>query len=235
VIRVRLSEERGQGVHDWLDARHTFSFANYVDSAQMGFGVLRVINEDRIAAGKGFPMHGHQDMEILTYIVDGALEHKDSMGNSAIIRPGEIQRMSAGRGVRHSEHNHEKERPTHLLQIWIEPERLGIEPGYEQKRIADIPSSGPLVLMASREGRSGSVVINQDVNVFGLRDPEKGSIAQTLEPGRLAWLQVIAGRVFLNAESLRDGDGAAVDGETRLKLNWDPNSQFILFDLPPPK
>lgn len=231
MIRIRRSEERGRARFGWLDARHTFSFGEYHDPAHMGFGTLRVINEDRVAPGAGFPPHPHRDMEIVTYILDGALEHQDSMGNRAVIRPGEVQRMSAGTGVRHSEYNASTSEPVHLLQIWLLPERHGLEPGYEQKSFPAEERQDRLRLVGSREGREGSVTIHQDVDLYAALLSEDAEIRHELAPGRRAWLQLARGAVTLNGEPLAAGDGAAVADTTTLTLRARAASELLLFDL----
>ncbi len=234
MITLRPANQRGHANHGWLDTYHTFSFANYYDPRHMGFRALRVINEDRIEAGGGFGMHPHRDMEIITYVLEGALAHKDSMGNGSTIRPGEVQRMSAGTGVRHSEFNHSPNELVHLLQIWIEPNAHGFPPSYEQKTFASEEKRGKLRLIASTDGSQGSVTIHQDARVHAslLKNGEK--LAYELHPGRHAWLQVIRGSVELNGTALQAGDGAAVSDETRLEIegsNPQGESELLLFDL----
>lgn len=232
VIQIRRSQERGHANHGWLDSFHTFSFANYYDPQFMGFRDLRVINEDRIAAGSGFGTHPHKDMEIITYVIEGALAHKDSMGNSTDIHAGEVQRMSAGTGVQHSEHNPKVDQLCHLLQIWIMPQARGIEPSYGQKSFADQLSAADLTLVISRDGREGSITINQDVNLYVGKWEGGRSVEFSLDPRRYAWLQVIAGDLSLNGETLHSGDGAAVASESVLKLDSRGPVHFLLFDLP---
>ncbi|HEX6979190.1 MAG TPA: pirin family protein [Alphaproteobacteria bacterium] len=231
MISRRPADARGRTRIDWLDSRHTFSFADYFDEAHMGFGSLRVINEDRVAPGAGFPMHGHRDMEIISYVLSGALEHKDSLGTGSIIRPGEIQRMSAGTGIRHSEYNPSPAEPVHFLQIWIVPERAGLQPSYEQTatRLADTP--GKLRLIGARDGGDGAVTIHQDVNVHaGILRP--GDIVDYAPPaGRRTWVQVARGSIDLNGQKLAQGDGAAVIDEPRLRLTATGDAEVILFDL----
>jgi redox-sensitive bicupin YhaK (pirin superfamily) len=231
MITVRASADRGRATLGWLDSRHTFSFADYHDPAHMGFGPLRVINEDRVAPGGGFPLHGHQDMEILTYVLEGALEHKDSLGSGSIIRPGDVQRMSAGTGIQHSEFNASKEEPVHLLQIWILPQRRGIAPGYEQKRFA-LDKAG-LVLVASGGGRSGALTVHQDADVYAGRLAEGEAVTHSLLPRRLGWVQVARGMVTVNGLTLSAGDGAAIEGETELTLRGGANVELLLFDMTP--
>ncbi|AGH96602.1 pirin family protein [Pseudobdellovibrio exovorus] len=232
MIKIRRSSERGHANHGWLDARHTFSFANYHDPAHMGFSVLRVINEDRIAGGAGFPPHAHQNMEIITYIIEGELEHKDSMGNTATIKPGEVQRMSAGTGVRHSEYNHLKDKPTHLMQIWLLPDKAGYPAGYEQKDFSTKLADGELVLVASNTGRDSSVSIHQDVDLYALKSPTAGERILNTDETRAYWLQVIKGVVKINDVSLAAGDAASTSVLSRLHLKWQAGSEFLLFDLP---
>ncbi len=232
MIKVRRSAERGHANHGWLEARHTFSFAEYYDPANMGFSVLRVINEDKVAGGAGFPTHGHQNMEIITYIIDGVLEHKDSMGNAATISPGEVQRMSAGTGVRHSEYNHLKDKKTHLLQIWIMPDKNGYPPSYEQKDFSGVLAKGGLVLVASNTGRDGSVGLSQDVDMYALKTPEAGERILNTEESRFYWLQVVSGVVKFNDETLSAGDAVSASVLSRIHLKWQAGSEFVLFDLP---
>jgi len=232
MIDVRRSAERGHANHGWLDTYHTFSFAGYHDPAQMGFGVLRVVNDDRVAPGTGFGTHGHRDMEIITYILEGALEHKDSMGNGSIIRPGDVQRMSAGRGVTHSEFNPSRDAPVHLLQIWIEPRVHGIEPGYEQTHFPPQERRGRLRLIASPDGRDGSVTIRQDANVYAalLDDADAADLA--LRPGRRAYAHVARGEVQLNGTALGAGDGVKLRGVDRVHLANGRGAEVLVFDLP---
>jgi len=223
MIQVRKSADRGHFDHGWLDTYHTFSFADYHDPSFMGFRALRVINEDRVAPGQGFGRHGHRDMEIVTIVLEGALAHRDSMGTGAVIRPGEVQRMSAGTGVLHSEMNGSESEPVHLFQIWILPERHGITPGYEQKVFA--PADGALQLVASGDGRDGSVTIHQDVDLYRGR----GAARFDFRPSRYGWVQVASGAVTVNGEQLEAGDGAAIDGESHVEIGGD--GEFLLFDL----
>lgn len=228
MIQVRKAKDRGHANHGWLDSWHTFSFADYHDPRHMGFSVLRVINEDRVTPGEGFPTHPHRDMEILTYVLEGALEHQDSLGNGSIIRPGEVQRMSAGTGIRHSEFNHSKSEPVHFLQIWILPNVQGVKPGYEQKRIE---LDGGLRLVASPDGRDGSVAIHQDARVYAARLNGDG-VTHMLAPGRRGWLQVARGNANINGALLHPGDGARIDNESTLRLTADGSAEVLLFDLP---
>jgi quercetin 2,3-dioxygenase len=231
MIRLRPANERGGGDHGWLNTRHTFSFSDYYDPRHMGFRNLRVINEDRVAPGQGFGTHGHRDMEILSYVVSGRLGHRDSMGKSEVIRPHEWQRMTAGTGVRHSEMNASKTEPVHFYQIWILPEAENIRPGYEQKLFAPEEKSGMLRLVASRDGRDGSLKIHQDVSVYNALLKGGGAVEHRLEDGRHAWLQVVKGSVELNGNRLVAGDGAAVSEENELTIRADEDSEVILFDL----
>ncbi|MCP5432995.1 MAG: pirin family protein [Alphaproteobacteria bacterium] len=230
MITLRPAGERGHADHGWLDTRHSFSFANYYDPEHMGYGPLRVINEDRVAGGGGFPPHPHRDMEILTYVLEGALEHRDSMGNGSVIRPGEVQRMSAGTGVVHSEMNPSAEDSVHLLQIWILPERAGLRPSYEQ-RAFDL-SGGGLTLLASREAREGSVAIHRDVDLYAARLGPGGAVGHSFAPGRIGWLQVARGNVDLDGKRLEAGDGAAIADLAEVKLAADEaGAELLLFDM----
>ena len=237
MIQIRRSKDRGHANHGWLDSYHTFSFANYYDPDFMGFRDLRVINEDRIAGGGGFPTHPHSDMEIITYIVEGALEHQDTLGNKAVMRPGEVQHMSAGTGIRHSERNHSLDQSTHLLQIWIQPEHKGIAPGYGQKSFALEIEKGDLTLVISRDGRDGSVKINQDVDLYAAKWSKAHSVEFELRPRRYAWLQIVSGKVQLGSGQksqveLDAGDGAAIGAEKVLQLSSSSAAELLLFDLP---
>lgn len=229
-MKVRRSDERGHANHGWLDSHHTFSFANYYDPEHMGFRSLRVINDDRVRGGAGFGTHPHRDMEIISYVVDGALEHKDSMGNGSIIRPGEVQRMRAGTGVTHSEYNHSPSEPVRFLQIWVLPEKNGLEPSYEQKFFGE-ERLGKLRLVASRSGARGSVQIQQDVAMFAsvLRDGDR--VTHELRKGRHAWLQVVRGAIVVNGTELSEGDGASFDEPTEITIQSVGESELILFDL----
>ncbi len=231
MITKRPAAERGSTRTDWLDSRHTFSFNRYYDPRYAGFGDLLVINEDTVAPGGGFGTHGHRDMEIISYVVTGALEHRDSIGTASVIRPGEVQRMSAGTGVRHSEFNHSKDEPVHFLQIWITPEREGLAPGYEQREFAENERSGRLRLVASRGGRDGSVTIHQDAEVYAATLAEGEEVSREPRAGRRAWVQIIKGALELNGVELRAGDGAAVSDEPRLILRASEPSELLLFDL----
>jgi redox-sensitive bicupin YhaK (pirin superfamily) len=231
MISVRPSNERGGGDHGWLKTRHTFSFDRYYDPRFSNFRSLRVINEDWVAPGQGFPMHPHRDMEIITYVLEGGLQHNDSMGNGSIIRPGDGQRMSAGKGVRHSEANPSQTDPVHLLQIWIMPDRPGHEPGYEQKAFPEEEKRGKLRLIASPDGKDGSVTINQDARLYVSLLGRGQQVSHALGKGRYAWLQVARGAVDLNGRKLAQGDGAAVDSEPRLTIRGDSDAEVLLFDL----
>jgi len=231
MIQVRRSADRGHVQHGWLDTFHTFSFDTYHDPAHMHFRALRVINEDRVAADAGFPTHPHRDMEIITYVLEGALEHKDSLGNGSVIRPGDGQRMSAGTGIRHSEANASKTDPVHLLQIWILPEKKGIEPGYEQKAFPPEEKRGRLRLIADRDSRDGAVTVHQDVALYASVLAPGEQVEHRLGPGRHAWLQVARGAVSLNGHKLDQGDGAAVSEEAKLAIRADRDAEVLLFDL----
>ena len=231
MLIIRKSEERGHFNHGWLNTYHTFSFDQYYDPRFMGFRSLRVINEDFVAAARGFPTHGHRDMEIITYVLEGELAHKDSMGNGSIIRPGEVQRMSAGTGVRHSEANPSKDESVHLLQIWILPSEEGIEPSYEQKNFTDTEKRGRLRLVASLDGSDGSVTIHQDARIFASLLDDSQQVTHQLEPDRHAWVQVARGRVEVNSQTLNQGDGAALSNESQLAIAGLEPSEILLFDL----
>jgi redox-sensitive bicupin YhaK (pirin superfamily) len=228
---IRPGAARGHFDHGWLDTYHTFSFASYHDPQHMGFRSLRVINEDRVKAGEGFGTHAHRDMEILTWVLEGALEHKDSMGNGSIIRPGDIQRMSAGTGVTHSEFNPSRDEPVHLLQIWLLPRQRGLSPGYEEKRFPPETRRGALRLIAARDGREGAVTIHQDADLWtSLLEPGE-SVRHVLEAGRHAWLHVAAGAVSANGVPLRAGDGAAISDEKTVEVRASERAEILLFDL----
>jgi redox-sensitive bicupin YhaK (pirin superfamily) len=232
MIAVRRSSERGHFNHGWLDTHHTFSFAGYYDPLHMGFGPLRVINEDVVAPGGGFPTHPHRDMEIITYLLNGELEHRDSMGTGSVIRQGEVQRMTAGTGVTHSEFNHSKVAPVHLLQIWILPERSGLKPSYEQRAFPESDRRGRLRLVAARDGRDGAVTVHQDVQLYSGFIDTGHSIMQDLVAGRRAWLQVARGEVTLMGQALAAGDGAALTDEPTVTIVGCEPSEILLFDLP---
>ncbi|HSS99719.1 MAG TPA: pirin family protein [Terriglobales bacterium] len=231
MINIRRSNERGGGDYGWLDTKHTFSFDRYYNPRFMSFRSLRVINEDKVAPGEGFPLHPHRDMEIITYVLEGALEHKDSLGTGAVILPGDGQRMSAGSGIRHSEFNHSTENPVHLLQIWIMPDKQGHAPGYEQKSFSAAEKQGKFRVIASPDGRDGSVTIHQDTNLYvSLLKPGEEA-KHELAKGRAAWLQIAKGAVDLNGRTLNQGDGAAVTDENKLSIKGVENAEVLLFDL----
>jgi len=231
MVRVRKAAERGHFDFGWLNTYHTFSFGEYFDPAHMGFRTLRVINEDRVRAGAGFPTHPHRDMEIVSYVIEGALEHKDSMGNGSVIRPGEVQRMTAGTGITHSEYNPSPSEGVHFLQIWILPERRGLRPGYEQKTFPDEVKRGALRLVASRDGRDGSVTIHQDASIFASLLDAGQQLERDLPPGRHAWVQVVRGTLDVNGYMLSESDGAGIDGEPALSLTARQSAEFLLFEL----
>lgn len=226
-IQLRPADERGRTQLSWLDSRHSFSFNEYYDPENMGFRELRVINEDWVAPGKGFGTHPHRDMEILTYVLEGALEHRDSMGSSSVIRPGEVQHMSAGTGVTHSEFNHSPDAPVHLLQIWILPNRKGLKPSYEQKTVGDL--RGGFHLIAG--GDNGAVKIHQDVQLYAARLAPGEQATHKLAPERHAWVQVARGTIKLNGKEMKAGDGAAVTGEDAITCKAEEASEVLLFDL----
>src|SRR5688572_10380964 len=232
MIMVRRSAERGHADHGWLDTYHTFSFADYYEPRHMGFGPLRVINEDYVAAGQGCPTHGDGDMEIITYALEGQRAHRDSRGTGSVIRPGDVQRMSAATGVRHSEFNPSATDRLHLLQIWIEPSRMGVAPSYEEKVFSDDDKRNRLRLVASPDGRDGSVTIHQDALVYAGVIEEGREAVYPLVQGRRAWIQVARGRVSINGQALEQGDGAAVTDERALTVTGKERAEIILFDLP---
>jgi quercetin 2,3-dioxygenase len=231
MITLRPANERGQTALSWLDSRHSFSFGDYYDPDHMGFRSLRVINDDQVAPGAGFGMHPHRDMEIITYVVNGALEHRDSLGTGEVLRPGEVQRMTAGTGIRHSEFNPSATEPVHLLQIWLLPERTGLTPGYEQKAFPEAERRGRWRMVAARDGRDGAVTINQDADVYATRLEPGETARHDLRPGRHAWVQVARGSVTLNGRTLRAGDGAAVSNEAALAVAATEPAEVLLFDL----
>jgi hypothetical protein len=231
MITRRPAAERGHFDHGWLDTRHTFSFADYYDPAYMGYRLIRVINEDRVQPAMGFGTHPHRDMEILTWVLEGALEHRDSLSHGSVIYPGDLQRMSAGTGVAHSEFNHSRDEVVHFLQIWILPERRGLTPEYEQKRFSVHERQGVLKLLASRDGRDGSVRINQDVDLYTTMLTPGEKVTASLGPGRTAWLQIARGVVDVNDTRLDEGDGASVEQESRLDLHAPDHAEVLLFDL----
>lgn len=232
-LALRKSELRGKADFGWLDSRHTFSFGHYHDAAHMGFGPLRVINEDRVAPGGGFPTHPHADMEIISYVLSGGLEHKDSLGTGSVIRPGDVQRMSAGSGIRHSEFNASKTDPVHFLQIWILPERRGLPPGYEQKTFPSEEKLDRLRLIGSRHGRQGSVVIHRDVDLYAGLLSKGRRVEHQVAPSRLVWVQVARGSVDINGDVLESGDGAAINDTAKLGLTAVDNAEVLLFDMAP--
>jgi quercetin 2,3-dioxygenase len=231
MIELRRSEDRGHADHGWLNSYHSFSFADYYDPEHMGFGSLRVINEDRVQPGMGFGTHGHRDMEIISYVLDGKLEHKDNMGTGSVIVPGDVQRMSAGRGVLHSEYNPSREEPVHFLQIWIEPNTTGIKPSYEQKTIAVEDKRGKLRLIASSDGREGSVTVHQDAAIYAARLDGGEAATHELRSGRRAYVHVARGAVHVNGERLAAGDAAMLTGESRVTLAQADGAEVLLFDL----
>ena len=232
MINIRRSAERGRAEFGWLDSRHTFSFGEYSDPAHMGFGPLRVINEDRVVAGGGFPSHPHRDMEIISYVLEGALEHKDSTGGGSIIRPGDVQRMSAGTGIRHSEFNASKSKPVHFLQIWVIPAARGIAPGYEQKAFADADKRNRLALVAAEGGRDGALIIHQDTDIYASALDAGVTLSHDIKPDRLAWLQVARGAVTVAGERLEQGDGAALSDVANMEIRGEgTGAEILLFDM----
>ena len=231
MIQVRKSNERGHAEHGWLDSHHTFSFADYYDPEAMGFRALRVINEDRVEPAQGFGTHGHRDMEILSYVLEGGLAHRDSTGGGGVIKPGDVQRMSAGTGVMHSEFNASRSEPVHFLQIWIVPDRRGIVPGYEQKHFAPEQRQGQLRLIASPDAADGSLKIHQDARVYSTLLGKGQTVSHTLAPGRHAWVQIARGQVRLGDVVLSAGDGAAISDERSVTLTGNEPAEVLLFDL----
>jgi len=231
VFTLRRAKERGHANHGWLDTYHTFSFGDYYDPRHMGFSNLRVINDDTVSPRGGFATHGHRDMEIISYVLEGALKHEDSMGNGSVIRPGDVQRMSAGTGVTHSEFNASDTEPVHLLQIWVLPEEQGLNPSYEQKAFPDGEKRGRLRLVGSRDGREGSVTIHQDVDLYATLLGDVDSVSHALTEGRKGWVQVARGGVVLNGEPLRAGDGVAIEGPASLTFSGSPEGEVLLFDM----
>jgi len=232
MITLRRGSERGFADHGWLRSFHSFSFADYYDPRHMGFSRLRVINEDRIAPGTGFPTHAHRDMEILSYVLEGELAHEDSIGNGSVIRPGDVQRMSAGNGVRHSEYNHARDATTHFLQIWIEPNVTGIAPGYEERHFPDAEKRGRLRLVASADGANESVRIHQDARMYVALVDADEAVTQKLDPARHIYVHVARGQVEVNGETLAAGDAAMLAGETQLTLRSGRKAEVLAFDLP---
>ncbi|MEM1400759.1 MAG: pirin family protein [Pseudomonadota bacterium] len=228
---LRPADDRGKASFGWLDSRHSFSFGHYFDPSFMGYGPLRVINEDRVDPGAGFDTHGHSDMEIISYVLDGALEHRDSIGTGSIIRPGEIQRMTAGTGIRHSEYNASKTDPVHFLQIWIVPERDGLEPSYEQATLPAADTDGGIRLIGSRDGRDGSMTIHQDVDLSLARLNGDQTVTASIAPGRIAWAQVARGSVSINGQGMVAGDGLALKDETSVVMTSGTNAEVLLFDM----
>jgi len=233
MLTIRKADERGHADHGWLNSHHTFSFADYYDPQHMGFGPLRVINDDTVAGGGGFPPHGHRDMEIISYVIEGALAHKDSMGNGSVIKPGDVQRMSAGTGVRHSEHNASKTDPVHFLQIWIQPKAAALPAGYEQKFFSEEDKRGVLRLVASPDGADGSVRIQQDVRMYASVIAGEQAVQHTIADGRKGWLHVVTGAVTVNGRALEAGDGLAIEGEESLQVSSESKGEVLLFDMAP--
>ncbi len=233
MITIRRANERGHANFGWLDTYHTFSFGHYYDPKHMGFSDLRVINEDRVLGGEGFPSHSHRDMEIISYVLDGALEHKDSTGSGGVIRYGDVQRMSAGRGVTHSEFNASRDERVHFLQIWLVPEKQGLPASYEEKHFDEADKRGRLRLIAARDGADGSLTIHQDARVFATILDEGQEVTHAFAPNRKGWVQVVRGRVMVNGNELRAGDGAALTGEASALLAGAEPSELLLFDLQP--
>jgi redox-sensitive bicupin YhaK (pirin superfamily) len=232
MMTLRRAQDRGHANHGWLDTYHSFSFGHYYDPEHMGFSNLRVINDDTVAPAGGFPTHGHSDMEIVTYVLDGALEHKDSMGNGSVIRPGDVQYMSAGTGVTHSEYNHSNDAPVHLLQIWLQPNRRGVEPAYDQRHFPREQRRGRLVPLVSPDGRDGSIAAHQDGVLYGTVLGAGDEIVHELAPGRCAYVHVARGRAAVDGEALGGGDGAAITGVARVALAGLDEAEVLLFELP---
>ena len=232
MLATRRAHDRGHANHGWLDSHHTFSFGSYYDPKHMGIANLRVINDDTVAPGGGFATHGHNDMEIISYVLDGALEHKDSMGNGSVIRPGDVQRMSAGTGVTHSEYNHSSEEPVHFLQIWLEPNKLGVEPAYDQKHFTPEARRGRLALLVSPDGRDGSIATHQDALMYGGIIDAGDQLAHDLPAGRRGYVHVARGSVRINGVTLSSGDGLAIEQEHMLRLEGTDGGEVLLFDLP---
>lgn len=231
MMTIRRSFERGIANHGWLNSHHTFSFGSYYDPNFMGFGPLRVINEDRVQPGEGFPTHGHRDMEIISYVIDGGLEHKDTLGTGSVIRPGDVQRMSAGTGIRHSEYNHSTTDSVHFLQIWIMPEKKGIAPSYEQKTYSDHEKTGTWRLVGSPDGRAGSITIHQDVRLYTTLLPAGETIEHKTSADRLIWIQAVKGEFSLGGETLAAGDGAAISKQELVSISAAKDSEILLFDM----
>lgn len=231
MLEIIESDSRGSADHGWLRAKHTFSFAEYQNPERVQFGTVRVINEDRIAPGKGFGTHPHRDMEIVTYVIDGAIAHKDSMGNGTVIEAGEIQRMTAGTGVQHSEFNHSQDKELHLLQIWIYPEKNGLEPGYEQTRFPREAKLNRLRLVGSRDGRDGSITIHQDVDLYASVLEAGNQVSLDLRPDRKVFVQVVEGDIIVNGQQLSAGDGAQIEDERALQISAVTEAEFLVFDM----
>lgn len=231
MITIRKAQDRGNANHGWLDTNHTFSFANYYDYKHMGFGALRVINEDRVIPGAGFGAHGHRDMEIITYVLEGALEHKDSIGNGSVIQPGDIQCMSAGTGIMHSEFNHSHTKPVHFLQIWLLPDTKGQEASYQQHNFGLAKEPGKLRLVTAKDSRDGALTVRQDVDLYAAVLNKGDRLWHTLQPQRYAWLQVARGAITLNGLPLNTSDGAAISEETNLAIAATEDAEILLFDL----
>lgn len=229
---IRYGEQRGKANHGWLDSRHTFSFGHYYDPQHMGFGPLRVINEDRVKPGAGFGTHGHSDMEIISYVLEGELEHKDSLGTGSVIRPGDVQVMSAGTGIRHSEFNHSDRDPLHFLQIWVTPNKEGVAPRYDQKNFTDADKRGRLRLVTSPDGADGSVMIHQDARIYASIVDDGVTLTHELKPGRVGWVQVARETVNVDGEELRAGDGIAIQGGTLTFRGLARGAEVLVFDLP---
>jgi redox-sensitive bicupin YhaK (pirin superfamily) len=232
MLQIRKSEDRGVANFGWLDSRHSFSFGHYHDPAHTGFGPLLVINEDKVSPGQGFGTHGHRDMEIISYVLSGALEHKDSMGNGSVLKYGDVQRMTAGTGVRHSEYNHSDREGVHFLQIWIQPSQGGIEPGYEEKHFTPESKAGALRLIASPDGRDGSVLVHQDAYIYAAILNGGEAAAHSLAAGRQAYVHVVRGTLTVNGAALKGGDAAKISGEASVTLADADNAEVLLFDLP---
>jgi redox-sensitive bicupin YhaK (pirin superfamily) len=231
MITIRKASERGHADHGWLNTYHTFTFSSYYDPAHMGFRSLRVMNEDRVAAGKGFGTHPHNNMEIVSYVLEGALQHQDSLGNGEVLLPGEFQRITAGAGIAHSEFNPSKDQPTHFYQIWLLPQRNELTPSYEQKRFDDSELHNELRVVASPSGEQGSLTINQDARIYLSKLDAEKTVEFDVKPGRHAWLQVLRGAVALNGQTMNTSDGAAVSNESKLRIHAASKAEVMLFDL----
>jgi redox-sensitive bicupin YhaK (pirin superfamily) len=231
MITLRRSEDRGAADHGWLDSHHTFSFAGYHDARHMGFRSLRVLNEDRVAARGGFPTHGHREMEIVSYVIEGELGHRDSTGKGSVLKPGDVQRMTAGTGIHHSEENPSRTDAVHFLQIWILPDTPRLAPSYEQKFFAETERQGQLRLVGSRDGRQGSITIHQDLSLYASLLAPKDRVEHTLAAGRHAWVQLVRGTITLNGMTMRAGDGAAISDESKLVIEAETGAELLLFDL----